>query len=247
MNSLSVSRIHYNFIIVFAISHNLGQYTMTSQSCSRISYSLSISRIKFEFTFCFVYRLWIHYLFREFTINWLSFCWIHYEFNLCFAIWFFFNKFDPSLTSDDFLWPDSTSNNLEFQFPTKFQVETFVYLIYFDQRTRFDPYWTGLTQIWPLMTLFDPEKYKIWILEKILSRNICISDIFQLIGPIWPQFHKFDPNLTSDDPYWPWKISNLNSWENSESKHMHVGYISTNPPNLTLIRQFDPSLTSGDL
>ena len=158
----------------------------------------------------------IQYLFREFTINWLSFCWIHYEFSFCFAIWLFFDKFDPSLTSDD-------------------------------QRTRFDPYWTGLTQIWPLMTLFDPEKYKIWILEKILSRNICISDIFRPIGPIWPQFHRFDPNLTSDDPEWPWKMSNLNSWENSESKHMHVGYISTNPPNLTLIRQFDPSLTSGDL
>ena len=28
---------------------------------------------------------------------------------------------------------------------------------------------------------------------------------------------------------------------------MYNGYISTNSPNLTLIRRFDPSLTSGDL
>ena len=57
VNFQSMSQIHYQPIIVFANSHNLGQYTTTSQSCSRISYSLSISRIKFEFTFCFAYRL----------------------------------------------------------------------------------------------------------------------------------------------------------------------------------------------
>ena len=28
---------------------------------------------------------------------------------------------------------------------------------------------------------------------------------------------------------------------------MYIGYIFTNPPNLTLIRRFDPSLTSDDL
>ena len=27
---------------------------------------------------------------------------------------------------------------------------------------------------------------------------------------------------------------------------MYIGYIFNNPPNLTLIRRFDPSLTSGD-
>ena len=79
-----------------------------------------------------------------------------------------------------------------------------------------------------------------------MSRNICIFDIFRPTGPIWPLFDGFDPSLTSDDPNWPWKILNLNSWENFESKHMYIGYISTNPPDLTLIRRFDPSLTSGD-
>ena len=37
------------------------------------------------------------------------------------------------------------------------------------------------------------------------------------------------------------------SSRNSESKHMYIGYISTNSSDLALIRRFDPSLTSGDL
>ena len=69
--------------------------------------------------------------------------------------WLFFDKFYSSLTSDDFLWPDMTSNNFEYQFPTKFWVETYVYLIYFDQPGRFDAYWTDLTLVWPLMTFCD--------------------------------------------------------------------------------------------
>ena len=106
--------------------------------------------------------------------------------------------------------------------------------------TRFDPYWTDLTRVWPLMTPIDLEKYWIWILENISSRNICIFDIFRPTGPIWPLLDGFDPSLTFDDPDWPWKILNLNSWENFESKHMYIGYISTNPPDLTLIRRFWP-------
>ena len=44
-------------------------------------------------------------------------------------IWRLLDGFDPYLTSDDFLWPDWTSNNFELQFPTKFWVETYVYLM----------------------------------------------------------------------------------------------------------------------
>ena len=140
----------------------------------------------------------------------------------------------------DLLWPRLTLKNIESEFLRIFRVETHVYLIYFDQPGRFDPYWTDLTRVWPLMTPIDLEKYWIWILEKISSRNICIFDIFRPTGPIWPLLDRFDPSLTSDDPDWPWKILNLNSWENFESKHMYIGYISTNPPDLTLIRRFWP-------
>ena len=85
-----------------------------------------------------------------------------------------------------FLWPNLTWNNFELQSLTTWWVETYVYLIYFDQPARFDPYWTGMTQVRPLMTLIDLEKYEIWIIEKILSRKICILDTFLLNRPIWP-------------------------------------------------------------
>ena len=69
--------------------------------------------------------------------------------------WLFFDKFDRSLTSDDFLWPDLTFNDIEFQSTTKLLIETNVYLGYFDQPARIDPYWTGWPKFdlwWPLLT-----------------------------------------------------------------------------------------------
>ena len=184
--------------------------------------SLLSSRIHYKFTYCFALSLLIHSFFG----NLLSFSRNHYEFTIYFTIYFanslsislsisrihyislsfwnrpirlFFTKLDPRLTSDDFLWPDWTWNNFEFQSSTKCWVETYVYLIYFDHPARFDSYWTSLTQVWPLMTLIELEKYKIWILEKILSRNICIFDIFRPTGPIWPLLDRVDPSLTSGD------------------------------------------------
>ena len=38
-------------------------------------------------------------------------------------------------------------------------------------------------------------------------------------------------------------MTNSSSWQNSESKHMHIGYIPTTWPDLTLIWRFLPSLT----
>ena len=59
---------------------------------------------------------------------------------------------------------------------------------------------------------------------------------------------RFDPNLTAltqvwplDDQIWPPRILNMNSGQNSESKHMYVGYISTNLSDLTLIWRFWPT------
>ena len=103
-------------------------------------------------------------------------------------IWRLWPQFDPSLTS---WWPDLTSKNFEFEFWTKFGLESYVYWVHFDLSARFDPNLTALTQVWPL-----------------------------------------------DDLIWPQKILNLNSGQNSESKHMYIGYISTNLPDLTLIWRF---------
>ena len=43
-----------------------------------------------------------------------------------------FVKFDPISTSDDLWSPELTLNNLEFEFFTKFWVETYVFCIQFD-------------------------------------------------------------------------------------------------------------------
>ena len=90
-----------------------------------------------------------------------------------------------------------------------------------------------------------PGIWFVWILYML--HMVCIFDIFPPTDLVRPLYDGFDPSLTSDDPNWSWKILNLNSWDNSESKHMYIGYISTNSPDLTLIWRFDPSLTSNDL
>ena len=95
-----------------------------------------------------------------------------------------FDKFDPSFTFDDFLWPQIILN-----YNSRQNSESkHVYIWCFDQPVRFDPYWTNLTQFWPLTTINDLAKYKIWIRGKISSRNICIFDKFRLIRPIWLLF-----------------------------------------------------------
>ena len=147
-NSHPVSRIHFEFTIFFA----------TSQS---------ILRIYHEFTICFVNSLWIH-LFCVLTLfHWFDSDLFHFQGRLevlqgiLHTIvpnspnWLFFDKFDRSLTSDDFLWPDLTFNDIEFQSTTKLLIETYVYLGYFDQPARIDPYWTGWPKFdlwWPLLT-----------------------------------------------------------------------------------------------
>jgi len=100
-----------------------------------------------------------------------------------------------------------TSNNLEFEFSTKFWVKTYAYCIQLYKTARFDSFLTSLTQVWPLMTFY---------------------------GLIWSQI-----------------ILNFNSRQNSESKHMYIGYISTNradlTPNWTDLTQVWPLMTLIDL
>ena len=173
MKSLLNSQINYKFTYCFALS-------------------LLINPFFREFTFVSPKSLWIHYLFREFTINSLSF-WNR-------PIRLFFTKLNPRLTSDDFLWPDWTSNNFEFQSSTKYWVETYVYLIYFAHPARFDSYWTSLTQVWPPMTLIE-------LLKNIKSeflRKFWVESYVYLI--YFDQPARFDPNSTiwpKFDLWWP--------------------------------------------
>ena len=197
MNSRSVPRIHYKFIFCFA-------------------YSLSILRLYQEFTiyfdnslwidYFFANLLWIHYSFRENTMKALCFAKINYgsiiylrEFTSCWTqVW-------PVMTLNDLIWPQLILVNPRSESPTKFWVETYVYLIYFDQPGRFDPYWTDLTQVWPLMTLIDLENIKSEFLRKFRVETYVYWIYFDQPGRFDPKLDGFDPSLTSGDPNWPWK------------------------------------------
>ena len=65
-----------------------------------------------------------------------------------------------------------------------------------------------------------------------------------LFWRVWPNFDIWF-FMTLYDLIWPQIILNFNPRQTSEPKHMYIGYISNTPPDLTLIRRFDPSLTSG--
>ena len=57
------------------------------------------------------------------------------------------------------------------------------------------------------------------------------------IRQVWPKYDLWWPELALSLTL---IILNLNSWQNLKSKHMYIGHISTNLPNLTLIRQVWP-------
>ena len=105
--------------------------------------------------------------------------------------WPFFDKIDPSLTSDDFLWPDLTSNYLEFKFLTKFWVKTYVYSIQLDQIARFVLFW----HVWPKFDLW-------WFLWPNLTWN---NFELQSLTTLWVETYVyliyFDQPARFD-PYW---------------------------------------------
>ena len=104
----------------------------------------------------------------------------------------------PLMTFYDLIWPQVIFNFNPWQ---KFWVEIYVYLIYFDKTTRFDPYLMGLTQVWPLMTLIDLENDKSEFLRKFLFQpnvywiHFDHSARFDPNSMIWPKF----------DLWWPLK------------------------------------------
>ena len=60
-------------------------------------------------------------------------------------IWLFFDNFDSSLTSYDFVWPDLTSNNLNFN-PRQNSESKRMYIEYISTNP---PVWT---KVWPLVS-----------------------------------------------------------------------------------------------
>ena len=130
INPLSISRIHYLFrkFIINSLTNYFSYSRIFYLLRENINNSLSSPRIHYKFTSYFASSLSISRIYQEFGMRCL--------------IWPWFDDFDPSLTS---WWPDLTSNNLKFEFPAKFRVETCVYRIYFDLLAQFDPYLMILT------------------------------------------------------------------------------------------------------
>ena len=90
-------------------------------------------------------------------------------------IWLFFGKFDPSLTSDDFVWPDLKHMYIWY---IRLTGPIWPLLDRFDQSfTSDDPNWPW--KIWNL---------NFWVnsLSKHMYIDICILNTFRLIRPIRP-------------------------------------------------------------
>jgi len=103
MNSLSVSRIHFEskvFRQTLWINFLLRDITMNE---------LSISWFYYEYTICLANLLWIYYLLREYTKNSLSASRFHYEYTICLSnspwIHYFFRDINMnSLSTSRFLF-----------------------------------------------------------------------------------------------------------------------------------------------
>ena len=93
MNWLSLSRSHYESIIVFPsiiaslwIRYLFVEFDIDSLSVTRIHYgSISFTRTHNEFTIKYSNSVWVRYLFREIPINSLSSSWIGFDFTIKFA------------------------------------------------------------------------------------------------------------------------------------------------------------------
>ena len=92
--------------------------------------------------------------------------------------------------------------------------------ILFTQKTSDDDKFEFLTE-------FRVETHAHWIFSDYLAwfdpNKTIFTLVWSLCGLIWPQI-----------------ILNSSSWQNFQSKHMHIGHISTTWPNLTQIWRFWP-------
>ena len=135
MNSLSVPPIH-DELTIFSKIH----YELTSSLfllCINCDFAIIIVKSLWIFI-VFANSLWIYYGYRPQMITILIsrrnadsklVNWIYFVSSARFPL---FVKFDPISTSDDLWSPKLTLNNLEFEFFTKFWVETYVFCIQFD-------------------------------------------------------------------------------------------------------------------
>ena len=159
MNSLGVSPIYFEVIILFAnilwINFLYHEFTMNSPSFSRL-----------------------HSLFCEYTKNSLFVLWTHYG-----PITFFANLLSFSLSKvvsrSSRARPSPKSKILL----KNFWVWTYVYYIKLHQTARIDSFKTSLTQFWPLMTFYD----LIWPQILNFLKHMYIWDIWISIrfDPYW--------------------------------------------------------------
>ena len=107
-----------------------------------------------------------------------------------------------------------------------------IFIVYF---SSYRPGFTCICQFWPYFDLWWPELTsnnfefdfftKFWGETYVYCIYCDLSTQFDLnstvLTEIWPL-------MTFGDLIWPQIISNLNSSQNFESKHMNLEYISTN-------------------
>ena len=195
MNSLSISRIHYEFTIYFA----------NSLPISRIHY------LFWEYTLNWLSISRIHYLFREFTIFFENSLWNDYLFSLSdYVIWFtcslstgipvfglhwpIFSLKWPFLTPDDLEWPWDAYHWIQKKISNRMVCISCVF--------------SHITDFWPQMTFFDPIRWPRMTsrCKKMNSGENFQSNDMHIIG-IWPYFRFLTPydlfrprKMTSDDP-----------------------------------------------
>ena len=101
----------------------------------------------------------------------------------------------------DLWWPQLTLKNIEFEFLRKFWVESYVYLIYFDQFGGFNH---NLTLVWPQMTFGRSKYIPIWNQLLELIRMVYNMTGLSSVWSTWPDLtiiSQFDLSLTSNDLY----------------------------------------------
>ena len=154
------------------------EYTKNSQSVSLIHYGSIIF-----FAGPAQSRVWkIEKIAFESENMYIVYNWIK-QLNLTlFQVW-------PLITFYDLIWPQIILNFS----PPQNSESKHMYIWFISTKW---PDLISIGRVWPLMTLIDLDRYQIWILEKILRRNICLLHKFRLIRPIWPWFD----NLTE---VWP--------------------------------------------
>ena len=150
---------------------------------------------------------------------------------------------DIDLYNDRYLWTLFMTS--------KFRVEKYVYLIYFNQTGRF---MHKLTSNWPQMTFSRSKYIQVWNQLLELIRMVHNMTGLSSVWSIWPFLTIISNNLTSNWPQMTFGRSKYIPIWNQLLELIRMVYNMTGLssvwstwPDLTIISQFDLSLTSNDL